>query len=358
MDELLKNKLNIEVLTDSGWSKFDGLIVKGTKDTVVVKTTKSTIRCTLTHEFYLTSMAKAQAKELKPGDEIQGRSGIHTVVSVALSKPKMVYDLLNVDKNHRFYANNILVSNCEFLIFDETLIAPGVLIDMEGSEPIERQGQIRWYSRPKRDSTYVIALDPSLGTGGDPAAIQVLELPSCRQVAEWQHNRTPIPGQIKTLQAICAHIYDEIGTENNIYYSVENNTLGEAALISIAELGEENIRGVFISEPARTGNARRYRKGFTTTNKSKIAVCAKFKTMVESGRLKINSKNLISELKNFIALGGSFEAKIGETDDLVLSMLLAVRVTQVLQSYDPDIDSKFRDNFDDVLEPMPFIMTS
>ena len=248
--------------------------------------------------------------------------------------------------------------DCEFLIFDETLIAATTLIDLEGTEPIERQGQIRWYHKPNRDSTYVVALDPSLGTGGDPAAIQVLELPSCRQVAEWQHNRTPIPGQIKILQAICSYLYDTTGTENNIYYSVENNTIGEAALISISELGEENIRGVFMSEPARVGNVRRYRKGFTTTNKSKIAVCAKFKTMVESKKLKISSKNLISELKNFVALGGSFEAKIGETDDLVSSMLLAVRITQVLQSFDPDIDSKFRDNFDETLEPMPFIMMS
>lgn len=247
---------------------------------------------------------------------------------------------------------------CEFIRDEETLISPIHLIDMVGTQPIERQGQIRWYAKPKRDQTYVIALDPSLGTGGDPAAIQVLELPSCNQVAEWQHNKTPIPGQIKVLKEICNHIYDTIGTENSIYYSVENNTIGEAALISIAELGEENIRGIFLSEPAKMGNARRYRKGFTTTNKSKIAVCAKFKTMVESKRLTITSSNLISELKNFVALGGSFEAKIGETDDLVLSMLLAVRMTQVLQSFDAEIDSKFRDNFDEAIEPMPFIMMS
>jgi len=247
---------------------------------------------------------------------------------------------------------------CEFIRDEETLISPVYLVDMVGTNPIERQGQIRWYSKPRRECTYAIGLDPSLGTGGDPAAIQVLELPSCRQVAEWQHNKTPIPGQIKVLKEICNYIYEQIGTENTIYYSVENNTIGEAALISIAELGEENIRGVFLSEPARPGNVRRYRKGFTTTNKSKIAVCAKFKTMVESGKLKIMSSNLISELKNFVALGGSFEAKIGETDDLVLAMLLTVRITQVLQSFDSEIDNQFRDNFDEAIEPMPFIMLS
>lgn len=247
---------------------------------------------------------------------------------------------------------------CEFLIFDETLIAPTTLIDLEGREPIERQGQIRWYKKPTRDNTYIVALDPSLGTGGDPSAIQVLELPSCEQVAEWQHNRTPVPGQINVLKEICNYIHECTNSENNIYYSVENNTLGEAALITINELGEENIKGLFLSEPHRIGQSRRYRKGFTTTNKSKLAACAKLKTMIESKKMTVNSKNLISELKNFVASAGSFAAKIGETDDLVLSMLLTIRMTQVLQSFDPDIDSKLKDSFDEIIEPMPFIMIS
>jgi hypothetical protein len=33
-------------------------------------------------------------------------------------------------------------------------------------------------------------------------------------------------------------------------------------------------------------------------------------------------------------------------------------MTQVLQSFDPDIDSKLKDSFDEIIEPMPFIMIS
>jgi hypothetical protein len=248
--------------------------------------------------------------------------------------------------------------DCEFLIFDETLISPAKLLDMEGIEPIERQGQIRWYNKPQRGMTYVVSLDPSLGTGGDPAALQVLELPTCRQVAEWQHNRTPVAGQVRIIKEVCDYIYEQISTPNDIYYSVENNTIGEAALICINEVGEENIKGMFLSEPARVGQTRRFRKGFTTTQKSKLAVCAKFKSMIETGRLTINSRNLISELKNFVALAGSFKAKPGETDDLVLSMMLAIRMTQVLQSFDPAIDNQLKDSIDDMIAPMPFIMVS
>ena len=244
---------------------------------------------------------------------------------------------------------------CEFLIYDETLINATTLIEMSGIDPIERQGQIRWYKKPTKGNTYVVALDPSLGTGSDPAAIQILEVPSLMQVGEWQHNKTPVQRQIVILKEITQYIYDCIGTETDIYYSVENNTLGEAALISIAEIGEENIKGVFLSEPKQLGKGRSYRKGFTTTAKTKLAVCAKVKSLIEQKKLHIASKNLISELKTFVAQGTSFAAKLGETDDLVMAMMLAVRIVQALQSFDSTLDETMKDKAEDYIQPMPFL---
>ena len=245
---------------------------------------------------------------------------------------------------------------CEFLIFDETLINAMLLAEMGGIQPAYKEGQVRWYKRPKKGHTYLIGLDPSLGTGGDPAAIQVLELPGCLQVGEWQHNKTKVQQQVTILRDICQSIYDEIGTETDIYYSVENNTLGEAALISISELGEENIRGTFLSEPKKIGQARGFRKGFTTTNKSKISACAKFKNMVETKKMVLSSTNLISELKTFVAHGTSFAAKVGETDDLVMAMLLVVRMIQTVQNFDASLDATLRDSSEEMLMPMPFVM--
>jgi len=244
---------------------------------------------------------------------------------------------------------------CEFLIFDETLINSTTLIELAGIDPVQKQGQVRWYKLPEKNHTYVVGLDPSLGTGGDPAAIQILELPGLKQVGEWQHNKTPIQRQVAILQEITQYIYECTSSPTDIYYSVENNTIGEAALISINEIGEENIRGIFLSEPVRAGQARSYRKGFNTTNRSKVAVCAKFKSLVENRKLHLASKNLISELKNFVAVGVSFKAKIGETDDLVMSMLLCVRMMQALQNYDSKLDDIMRDSGEEYLEPMPFI---
>lgn len=242
----------------------------------------------------------------------------------------------------------------EFLIFDETLINSTTLIEMASIDPIEMQGQIRWYKKPDRHLTYVIALDPSLGTGGDPAAIQVLELPSLIQVAEWQHNKTPIQRQVQIVNDICNYLYEILGTETSTYYSVENNAIGEAALLAIAQIGEENFRGVFLTEPSKPGMSKKGRKGFTTTNRSKLAVCAKFKSLIEQKKLHVASKNLISELKCFVAADASFKAKAGETDDLVMSMLLAVRMTQALQNFDASLDDQMNDA-SDYISPMPFM---
>ena len=246
--------------------------------------------------------------------------------------------------------------DCEFVINDETLISPIKLLELEGVESNKKSGQVRWYKEPQRDKMYIVALDPSLGTGGDPAAIQVFEAETTEQVAEWRHNKTDVPTQVKILADIVKELHAVVKDSKNIYYSVENNTLGEAALISINEYGEENIPGYFLSDNSVQGSSgRRIRKGFTTTQKSKLVACNKFKILVESGRMKIYSKPLISELKNFVANGSSYAAKPGETDDLVMACLLVSRMLMLLQTYHADLDSHLKDHSDNIIEPLPFI---
>jgi len=236
---------------------------------------------------------------------------------------------------------------CEFIIADETLINPNTLIAMEGIEPVSRIGQVRWYKKPSKGNIYCVGLDPSLGTGGDPSAIQIYEANTTTQVGEWKHNKTDIPSQIKLLAQINKHIAECTNEPNNIYYSIECNGIGEAAIVSLNEYGEANIPGIFISE---TGKGR---KGFNTTNKSKLASCAKFKTLVESKKMTVNSRSLISELKAFVAHGGSYAAKIGDTDDLIMASLLVTRMLQQLSDYHFDLENQIRDH-DEVIMPLPF----
>ena len=114
--------------------------------------------------------------------------------------------------------------DCEFLIYDETLINSVKLAELKGEEPYMTMGQTRWYKDVNPQGTYLVALDPSLGTGGDYSAIQVFEMPTMEQVAEWRHNLTPVQAQVKHLREICKYIHDrgeERGGIPQIYYSME-----------------------------------------------------------------------------------------------------------------------------------------
>lgn len=253
---------------------------------------------------------------------------------------------------------------CEFLIYDETLINSIKLSELSGKEPISRMGQTRIYKKPEAGNLYLISLDPSLGTGGNYSAIEVIELPSFEQVAEWHHNMTPIQGQIKIMREILEWIQDHIGQENSnsIYWSIENNNIGEAGLVCIRDIGEEHFPGMFVSEPIRKGHVRKFRKGFNTTHKSKISACAKLKHLIEQGTFKMHSRPLITELKAFIAQGITFKAKSGEYDDLVSALLLAVRMSAVLADWDPRVFETLSSRGDwedeDYEPPMPIFVST
>ena len=159
---------------------------------------------------------------------------------------------------------------------------------------------------------------------------------------------------------ICKYIQSETKNENGIYWSVENNSIGEAALIVINDFGEENIAGMFVSEPMRKGHVRKFRKGFNTTHGSKITACSRLKTMIENDKMTVHSKPFISELKNYVATGSSYQAKLGSTDDLISATLLAIRMMSVLKDWDPRIYNTFNqaENIEDYEPPMPIFISS
>ena len=252
---------------------------------------------------------------------------------------------------------------CQFAGESETLISGLTLQRLTGREPLYKTQQIRWYKNIEPNKTYLVGLDPSAGIGKDSAAISVWSLPDMEQVAEWCHNLTPIPGQVQTLMKILEYIYNECKQKGqrgdpDIFWTLENNTWGEAALVSIAEIGEERFAGQFVHEPRRNISTGRSRKGLNTNTRTKAMACSKLKSLIEGNRLVPNSKMLIRQLKFFISKGDSFAAKAGENDDCVMSMLLSVRMMQILQNWDEKIGDLLRDDFDDqeLQEPLPMTM--
>lgn len=289
-------------------------------------------------------------------EQAVGRNGFKGYMSTWISHPERDEDWASAERarigEERFRREH----ECEFIIYDETLISPLQLVEMRGVDPIGKMGEARWYDKPNPNHIYSLTLDPSSGTGGDNAAIQVMNVSTMTQVGEWAHNRTPVEGQMRMLMEMLTYLQN-VGCKN-LYWTVENNTIGEAALVVIRDTGEENFPGEFLHDPKKVAG-KRGRKGFHTGHRSKMEACLNFKRLLEQDRIHLKSKALISELKNFVSRGNSFKAKPGEMDDLVMAMMLNVRMINYISTFEDAVYSVVHsgivdnDDYDDDDAPLP-----
>lgn len=252
-----------------------------------------------------------------------------------------------------------------FLTADSTLIDSQCLAGLVSTEPLFKTNHIRWWEKPQANSIYLISLDPSAGVGLDSAAIQVWRLPEMAQVAEWMHNRSDVATQLKMIVQITSFIEREMRaqpqqiSEPEIFWTFENNSYGQAVIELLNEAGWDVVPAQLMSEPNQSGS--KFRKGLNTNGRTKNQAVTKLKSLIEGNRLKIKSKPLISELKNYVTKGGSFAAKSGEHDDLVSALLMIVRMSQLIARWDDNTASQIRNNdlveVDDLMEPLPIAVS-
>jgi len=355
----MKQNNGYKVLTPNGWMNFEGIRKIKERETIEIKLNDGkSLKCTPDHRVFSNGV-RIYASELKEHDVIDTKESQSFITSISNFQETDVFDLIEVGGNHSYFTNDIVSSNCEFVGYSETLIEglilKKILEEAQISKPITMTGEVQWWKQPERGNTYIVGYDPSIGTGGDFAAIQVFELPGMTQVAEWQSRAVGIPEQVRILRNVLALIDQEMRMDgdNNpeIFWSVENNTIGEAALIVIDELGEENFCGMLLTEPKKT-RGRRVRKGFNTTNRTKVTACAKFKTLVEKRAMKINSRELARQLNFFVASGTGYAAKLGENDDLIMATILIIRMLDQVMWYDESKTEDLRESVGEEVQPM------
>lgn len=360
------NTKGLKILTPSGYQDFAGVAFMGDKSIFRVNLSNSGyLECTANHRLYDSDGVEYRVDELQPGIELSTLEETPvTVVSVLdTGRVEPVFDVIDVKGGHLYYTNNIVSHNCKFVSEDETLINPMVLANLSPQDPIFKIGQVRWFEEPKPNHIYGATLDPSMGTGSDYAAIQVFDLSTMTQVAEWRHNKTITQDQVEILRKCLLYIHHTLANhpeqdgDPEIYWTVENNSLGEAALVQIDNIGEENFPGIFVHEPRKTGGGRG-RKGLNTNIRSKMTACARFKTLVETRRMTLKSRALLTELKNFVRGGGSYKGKIGVNDDLVMGTLQIVRLLQICADWEEEIEDnlKITGEEDNGTAPMPIVV--
>lgn len=219
---------------------------------------------------------------------------------------------------------------CEFLTSEALLIDTIILSNISNSikqkvVPFKVDNGITWWDALHRGETYLVGVDPSAGSGNDFSVIQVFTFPSMVQVAEYRSNVVSSPQLYLILKYILKQI-EQI--EANSYFSVENNGVGEG-VIALYQNDENPLESAqFVSEEGRN------RLGMTTTNRSKLRACLNLKSMIESGKMRLKSLLLVTELKAYAVGKGSYEALPGYTDDTVAACLIIVRLLGEISSYE------------------------
>lgn len=256
--------------------------------------------------------------------------------------------------------------DCEFLSSDALLIDTRKLHLLRPSTPVSENMGFRFWTDKigGRGKTYLVGVDPATGNGNDFTVIQIVEFPSLIQVGELRLNSVHIPLIYSKIKWLLKHLRqpDENRGRAEVIWSFERNGVGEA-LVAMIQNDDAADGGVYIDGVdlySETNN----RLGCYTTGKSKLISCMQLKNLVEKiqGGIQINSDVLLFELQNFIAAGGTYQAKTGSTDDAIMAMCVVMKLLNRLSSYDdkarqlvyetvaPDSDTV--DQFGD--EPVPF----
>lgn len=251
----------------------------------------------------------------------------------------------------------------QFLSSDALLINSLTLQRIETSAPIAVDRGFMFWKQLRADRTYIVSSDVAEGVQQDFSTVQVLELDTLEQVAEFRSNTIKEDQLYQAIKWICSKLLEardpRTGKRATVYWSFENNSAGAA--IGTLYFNDEKF-----PQDAELVNARGERLGFRTVNKPKVEACRTLKNLLEKvkGGLKINSAMLHTELKNYIVSGASYAAKKGSTDDLVSAMLIAMRIIKQLSSHEPEVFDKLYSSQDDFdqnseygdVEPVPFVM--
>jgi len=227
--------------------------------------------------------------------------------------------------------------DCDFLTSGHTVVDGEILQwynDTMIIDPIERRGEggLFWiWKQANYSHTYVVSVDVGRGDGGDDSAIQVLDVTTMEQVAEWIGQ---VPPRVLGRMAV------SIATEfNSALLVVDNKNIGYDALQEAIDLNYGNIhytfRGDVYVDPAKH-IAKNYDlkskkdmvPGFTTTSANRPLMINKIERLFENREIKIYSKRLYNQLLVFVWLRGKPQARSGRKDDAVMALGMGIFVME------------------------------
>ena len=171
------------------------------------------------------------------------------------------------------------------------------------------------YSIPKVGEKYYIGVDCSEGIGKDYSTAIVLNKDG-EQVAEFKNNT------IKPYQL--ADVINSLGRYYNKALLTVEKASGGHSLIERLRI-DKKYMNMTKYQTYDEFNRSIWRVGFDTNNKTKSMIVNDAREWFEKGLIKVNSRELLNEMKVFVANDkGGMGAISGQHDDLVMGLCLAI----------------------------------
>lgn len=330
---------DLKILTPNGYESFNGISFNGHKSIWAIKLENGlSIKSSDDHNYFVNSI-KTKLKNLSIGDELLTTSGYSKIVSITDTKLiENTYDILHVEnEKHSFFANDIEVSNCEFLGSSTMLIAPIALEAMKYTDSIETKynGAMEIWEKPNDKSLYVMGVDTGKGIGADSSTICVLRVESPEEMYQVAIYKSDM-----ILPYDYAAVVNGISDYYNAYIMIENNDQGATVADKLW----------YEFENPRILNCDRKGIGIRATRKSKPDACLHMKRLIDNGFLKVVHFETIRQLSIFEEVSPNvFKCPRMEHDDCVMSLLWAAyfTMTPFYDELNNKADSKKMQNMTD-----------
>jgi hypothetical protein len=313
-----------EILTNDGWSKFDGVRKSLTTGIVTLSLeNRQTLECSLDHELE-TDLGFTPAQKLLLGYRIKTKDGFSRVSYLHIDKNESanVYDALEVSNGNKYLTNGMVSHNCQFVGSSGTLVSGSKLKELAYVRPLHEGNGLTQYKKPDKTKTYVLIVDVSRGKGLDYSTFNIIDITKMpyHQVCVFRDN---FIGPVD----FAATIFRLGKMYNEAYVLVEINDIGEQVSdVLTMDYGYENC--LFTENAGRAGKrissgfGKRADNGIRTTKSVKSIGCSILKMLIEQNQLILYDFNTIQELSRFSRKGSSYEAESGAHDDLVMNLVI------------------------------------
>jgi len=212
---------------------------------------------------------------------------------------------------------------CEFLGSVNTLISPAKIKNMTFKTPKTSNAGLDVFEDPIKGKTYVCTVDVARGVSKDYSAFTIIDVTKMpfNIVCKYRNN------DIKPL--LFPHTIDQVcKAYNHAHVLVETNDLGQQIAEALQfELEYDNL--LMTTQRGRAGqilgagfSGRGSGFGVKMTKQIKKIGCANIKTLIESDKIIINDFNIVEEMSTFIRKGQSWQAEEGNTDDLMMCLVI------------------------------------